>query len=87
MEQYLLGFISRLMQLGVPREQIPQVLSALIAQRGMPENAMPQRGMARSTNPALPTTMIPNAYRGPLQPIGALPLQSPAAYPDWQTKI
>ena len=87
MDQNLLGFISRLMQLGVPREQIPQVLSALIAQRGMPDNAIPYRGMARSTNPALPTTAIPNAYRGPLQPVGALPEYSPSAYPGWQTKI
>ena len=82
----LFGLISRLLQIGVPHQMIPLMVQKLMSQ-GVLDSALPQRGMLPATNPAMPTTTIPNAYRGPLQPPGALPLQSPSAYPDWQTKI
>ena len=83
----LLGFMVRLMQMGVPREHIPRVVSSMLAQRGAAEDAMPWRNLIQDRPPALPGTMIPNAHRGPLQPPWALPLLSPSAHPDWQTKI
>ena len=82
----LFSLISKLLQMGVPHQLIPLMVHKLMNQ-GVSDSALPQRGMLPTTNPAMPNTTIPNAYRGPLQPPGALPPQSPTAYPDWQTKI
>ena len=96
MNDSLLGLMVRLMQMGVPREHLPRVVSSMLAQRGVAEDAMPWRNMLQNRgmnmnfgNPAwaLPGTSIPNAHRGPLQMPGELPPQSPSVYHDWQTKI
>ena len=84
--QSTFALIQKLIGMGVPQQMVPLIVQKLLSQ-GVSESALPHRGMLNSTNPAMPNTTIPNAYRGPLQPPGALPAQSPSAYPDWQWRI